>query len=256
MGDAPPSPDRPPVPDYTDLAGAYAQTRPGYPPELFAFLASLVEPRRVAWDCATGSGQAAVDLAEHFERVIATDVGAAQIAHARPHPRVEYRVASAEESGIASGSIDLVTVATAIHWFDLERFFAEVRRVVRPGGVVAAWSYHIGHVEPPLDEVFGDFYRDVVAPYFAPGARLVDDRYEGLELPGEPIACDRFHVSASWDLAHTLAFVDSWSATEEYVRQRGESPVPRLARALEPIWGDPTQPRVLRWPLYLRVSRV
>jgi SAM-dependent methyltransferase len=250
------SPNRPDAPDYSAVADAYARTRPHYPPELFAFLASLVEPRRLAWDCATGSGQAAVDLAEHFERVLATDLDAEQVARARAHPRVTYRVASAEKSGIASDSIDLVTVAAAVHWFDLERFFEEVRRVVRPGGVLAAWSYHVGHIEPPFDEAFAPFYRDVVAPYFAAGAKLVDDRYEGLELPGEPIVTERFHVIASWDLAHTLAFVDSWSGTHQYIERRGRSPVPLLARALEPLWGDPAQTRVLRWPLYLRVSRL
>jgi ubiquinone/menaquinone biosynthesis C-methylase UbiE len=248
--------DRPPAPDYSRVAEAYARTRPSYPRELFTFLASLVQPRRVAWDCATGSGQAAVGLAEHFDRVIATDLSAEQLAQARVHPRVTYRLASAERSGIGGGAVDLVTVAAAIHWFDLERFFAEVRRVLRPGGVVAAWTYHVGHIEPPFDAVFGPFYHEVLAPYFAAGVELADDRYEGLELPGDSIRADPFQVSVSWNLDQTLTFVESWSGTQRYVERTGLSPIPALAGALEAMWGPPEQVHELRWPLYLRVARL
>jgi SAM-dependent methyltransferase len=248
--------DRSAVPDYSRVAKAYAVARPRYPEELFVFLSSLLDRRRLAWDCATGSGQAAVDLTEYFEWVIATDLSPTQIAQAPPRPRVSYRVASAEESGLEDSSADLVTVASGIHWFDLDRFFSEVRRVLRPGGVLAAWSYHVGHVEPPFDRIFHDFYRDVVSPYFAAGAQLVDDGYETLVLPGERIETPSFHVCASWSLADTLTFVESWSGTQQYVKLRGESPVPLIARHLEAMWGDRGRTRTLRWPLYLRVSRL
>jgi len=251
-----PSEDRGVVPDYSRVAEAYARTRPRYPPDLYDFLASLVDAHRAAWDCATGSGQAAVDLAEHFETVHATDLSAEQIAQAQAHPRVHYRVASAERSGLDDRSVDLVCVATAIHWFDRDRFYDEVRRVLRPGGVLAAWSYHVGHAEPPFDEVFGRFYHEVLSPFFAPGVELVDDRYEGLELPGEPIRCPSLHVSARWNLDQMLDFVRSWSGTQRYAERRGESPVVALARELEAIWGPPACVHELRWPLYLRVSKL
>ena len=244
------------TPDYARVARVYARTRPRYPAELFAFLASVSEGRDVAWDCGTGSGQAAVDLAAHFESVLATDLSPEQISEARPHPRVRYGVASAERSGLASGSVDLVTVATAIHWFDREAFFTEVRRVLRPGGVLAVWSYHVGHADPPFGAVFGPFYEEVLAPYFASGVELVDRRLDGLVLPGEPIPARPYHVSVRWDLAQTLDFARSWSGTQRYLEERGESPVPKLARALEAVWGPPERTRELRWPLYLRVSRI
>lgn len=249
-------PDAATAPDYSRVARAYAVTRPRYPKELFAFLASLLTRRDAVLDCATGSGQAALDLAEHFARVIATDVSPEQLAQAPAHPRIIYRVAGAEDSGLPDRSVDLVTVASGIHWFDLERFFAEARRVLRSGGVLAAWSYHVGHVEPPFSELFGTFYRDVVSPYFAPGARLVDARYETLVLPGEPIGAPSYHVSARWSLDQALAFVESWSGTQQYIKRRGESPVPLMAEELEALWGDRGVLRELRWPLYLRVSRV
>jgi len=243
-------------PDFSPIAGQYARSRPGYPAELFGYLASLVEPRRLAWDCATGNGQAARGLARHFGRVIATDVSDEQIRHAAPHPKIEFRVATSEQSGLGDASVDLVTVASALHWFDLEKFYAEARRVTRPGGVVAAWSYHIGHVEPPFDDLFRRFYIDVLFPYFGTGARLVDQKYETVTLPGKPLDPGRFSVSVRWNLDQLLAFIRSWSGTQQYTRERGEDPVGSILEELERLWGDRGKVRTVRWPLYLRVSRL
>jgi SAM-dependent methyltransferase len=244
------------APDFSPLAKQYAQSRPVYPEALFTHLASLVDRRLLAWDCATGNGQAALGLIRHFDRVIATDISTEQIRHAAPHPRIEYRVAPADRSGLEDASVDLLTVASAIHWFDLDRFSREVCRVVRSGGVLAAWTYHVGHVEPPFDEIFGRFYRDVLSPYFEAGARLVDQRYETITLPGEPLQAPRFFVSAEWSLDQMLAFIASWSGTLEYVRARGEDPTRVVAAELERLWGDRDQARVVRWPLYLRITRL
>lgn len=187
-------------PDYTSFAKEYSQTRPSYPSELFSYLASLLDRRTLAWDCATGNGQAVLELARYFERVIATDISAEQLRHSVPHPRITYRVAQAEQSGLDGQSVDLLTVATALHWFDLDRFYSEACRVVRSGGVLAVWTYHVGYVEPPFNEAVERSYRDVVSPYFAPGARFVDDRYEGITLPGEAVDAGEYFASASWNL--------------------------------------------------------
>ena len=58
----------------------------------------------------------------------------------KAHPRVEYRVAPAERSGLPDAAVDLVTLALAAHWFDLPRFYAEVRRVGRPRTAIALIS--------------------------------------------------------------------------------------------------------------------
>jgi len=243
-------------PDFSPFAKEYARSRPGYPPELFDYLASLLERRERAWDCATGNGQAALELARHFGSVVATDLSAEQIRHATPHPRVEYRVVAAEESGLEPASVDLLTVASAIHWFGLDRFYAEARRVIRRGGVLAAWSYHAGRMEPPFGEILERFYRDVVQPYFAPGSKLVDEGYRNLILPGEPIPAPQFWMKADWNLDQMLAFVGTWTGTQEYARRRGESPVPLVAEPLERMWGERAAVRTLRWPLAIRVSRL
>jgi SAM-dependent methyltransferase len=245
-----------PSPDYSPFARQYAESRPRYPGELFAYLASLVDRRKLAWDCATGSGQAALDLVGHFEHVVATDISAEQVRHAPKHPKIEYRVAGSDHSGLADGSVDLVTVASAIHWFDLGRFYSEVRRVVRPGGVLAAWTYHVGHVEPPFDRIFDHFYRDVLREYFSPGARLVDERYEAITLPGAPIQAENFSMSAGWNLDQMLDFVASWSGTQKYIAERGEDPAALIARELEDEWGGRSRVHVVRWPLYMRISRL
>lgn len=243
-------------PDFSPIAADYARARPGYPPELFRYLASLVDPRRLAWDCATGNGQAAHGLTEFFDRVIATDVSNEQIRHAVPHPKVEYRVAPSEASGLGDKSVDLVTVASALHWFDLEKFYAEIRRVVRPGGMIAAWTYHIGHVDPPFGDVFDRFYKDALFPYFGTGARLVDRKYETIALPGKSLNPGTFSMKVEWNLDRMLSFIHSWSGTREYIEDRGEDPVGLIREELERLWGDSDTIRSVSWPLYIRLSRL
>lgn len=243
-------------PDFSGVAESYSASRPGYPSELFSWLASVVAGRGLAWDAATGNGQAAVGLAAFFDRVIATDRSEAQIRHARPHPRVEYRVAPAEASGLADASVDLAVAAAAVHWFDRPRYFDEVRRVARPGGVVAVWTYHVAHVEPPFDAVLWPFYRDVVGPHFMPGARLVDDRYETIGLPGRDIETPRFVMSATWTAPEMLRFIRTWSGVQTCIEVTGKDPVAGIAPRLDGIFGSPSTRREVRWPVYLRASRL
>jgi SAM-dependent methyltransferase len=243
------------VPDFSALAGSYARGRPRYPAELFAWLASEVARHDLAWDCATGNGQAALGLVEHFGTVAATDLSAEQLRHAVPHPRIVYREAPAESSGLDSGTADLVTVAAAVHWFDLPAFSAEVRRVAREGAVLAVFTYHVGRLAPPLDAAFHRFYWQRMKPWFAPGAGQVDDGYRSLDLPGEPIAAPPFAVRADWTLEETLQFAGSWSAVRACREATGHDPVLDLAAELAPLFGDrPTLP--VRMPLHLRAQRL
>jgi len=245
-------------PDFSPLAERYARSRPRYPDALFDHLASLAPGRETAWDVATGSGQAALGLAARFDRVIATDLSAQQIRHAFPHPRVEYRIAPAEESGLEDRSVDLIASAAAVHWFDLQRFAVECLRVARPGALLAVWTYHVGMVEPPFDGVFHRFWQEHLKNYFAPATRLVDARYETLELPGEEIAiAPRFVVSAEWTLLETLDFVGSWSGSQAYREATGRDPVELAAPELRPLWGGAEgERRSIRWPIFLRVRRL
>ena len=240
---------------FSERSSIYAAFRPRYPRELFAFLAGLAPSRRTAWDCATGSGQAALGLALEFDRVIATDASAAQLAEAAPHPRIEYRLAPAESSGLADASIDLVTVAQAAHWLDLTSFFAEARRALVPGGVIALWCYVMCRIEPAIDAVVDAFYRETVGPFWLPERALVEDGYRSIEFPFEEIAAPDFAIEEELTLDRLAGYVRSWSATSRFTAERGWDPVERLVEDLSPLWRDPDRLRMARWPLLIRVGR-
>jgi ubiquinone/menaquinone biosynthesis C-methylase UbiE len=167
---------------FSAQAADYAKFRPGYPRELFNYLASIAPGRQLAWECGTGNGQAAVALASVFDRVIATDASEKQITNAEPHERVEYRVAPAEDSGIESETLDLIMVAQALHWFDLERFYAEARRVLKVNGVLAASAYNLLHIEPTVDEIVNRYYYEVVGPFWPPERKLIE-QFANLPFP-------------------------------------------------------------------------
>jgi len=241
---------------FSGVASAYAGFRPRYPDALFDWLADLAPRRELAWDCATGSGQAAVALASRFERVIATDASEEQIAAATRNPRVEYRVASAEASRLDGGSADLVTVAQALHWFDRPAFYGEAERVLRPGGVLAAWTYGHPHLDDPgADAVFQDFYSKTVGAYWPPERALVDAGYSTVEFPFAEVEPPAFEMETQWPLAALLGYVGTWSATTRFRAARGFDPVPRLAEDLASSWGSREKPRRIRWPLAVRAGR-
>ena len=240
---------------FSGHAAQYAQFRPVYPPALYAYLASVC-PRRVrAWDCATGSGQAAVALAGYFDQVVATDASAEQVAHAEAAAKVEYRVAPAEVSGIEAGSVDLVTVAQALHWFDLPAFYAEVERVLSPGGVLAVWCYGLFQCSPEVDAWVEYLYSRLVGPYWPPERRLIEDGYRGLPFPYVEEEPPSFAMEAQWDLPRTTGYLRTWSAVQRYVEAQGQDPVAEIASQLGEAWGEAGQVRTIRWPLHLRVGR-
>jgi SAM-dependent methyltransferase len=239
---------------FSGHAAAYASHRPGYPPELFGWLAAQVPAHSLAWDCATGSGQAALGLAAQFERVVATDAAAAQLAHAGAHARVDYRVAAAEASGLAAASVDLVTVAQALHWFDLDAFYREARRVLRPGGALAVWCYGLCEVDPAIDALLGWFYRELVGPYWPPERRHIDARYADLAFPFAEQPVPAFAMRADWDRAALLAYLGTWSAVVRCRRATGTDPIAELEPRLREAWGAATV-RTVRWPLAVRLGR-
>ena len=238
---------------FSAVAADYASHRPSYPAALFDWLADQAPARRRAWDCATGSGQAARDLAVRFDRVIATDAAAAQIEAAPAHPGVEFRVAPAEASGLDPAGVDLITVAQALHWFRLDAFYAEARRVLVPGGVIAVWSYTLMQTgDRVIDEALQHFYADTVGPWWPFERRHVETGYRDLPFPFEPIEAPHFAMQAEWDLAALGGYLRTWSATRRYVEARGHDPVTSLLEELAPAW---TTSRTVRWPLHIRAGR-
>jgi SAM-dependent methyltransferase len=241
---------------FSKRAQEYARYRPTYPPELYDYLASLAPHHRLAWDCGTGSGQAAVGLAEHFEKVVATDASAEQLSHAFPHPRVEYRAEPAEHVSLETGSAALVSSALAVHWFNFDGFYQEVRRVVPAGGILAVWGYQLAQISPQIDAEIERYTYEVLGGCWPERFEYVNNRYQTLPFPFQELQPPPFEISASWDLHQLLGFLDSWSAVRKYEETHDDHPLERIWEELSAAWGEPEQMRQIRWPLYMRVGVV
>jgi SAM-dependent methyltransferase len=239
---------------FSGHAASYAAHRPTYPGAMFDWLASLAPDHQEMWDCGTGNGQAAVALAKHFARVRATDASARQIAEAQPHPRVTYSVAPAEASGLGDESVSLVTVAQAVHWFDLPRFWEDVRRVSKPQGVVAIWCYQLTRVAPEIDAIVLDFYREIVGPFWPPERALVENGYREIDFPFVEIEPPPFDMTADWTCGQLAGYLRTWSASRRYQEANAEDPVALIEPQLRTLWGGDT--RRVAWPLAMRVGRV
>ncbi len=241
---------------FSTQAAGYAKARPTYPAALFAELARLAPGRSLAWDAGTGNGQAAVALAEHFERVVATEPSAAQLAEAVPHPRVSYHQTAETAAMLADKSVDLATVAQAAHWFNRDAYYAEVRRVVRPGGVVALWTYELCGITPEVDAVARRFYTDVVGPYWPPERRHCETGYRELDFPFAELPFPDVAMELQWSLDDFTAYLRTWSAVVRCTRASGRDPVPAMREELAAQWGPPETRRRVSWPLNGRIGRV
>jgi SAM-dependent methyltransferase len=240
---------------FSGHANAYARYRPDYPPQLFSYLASLTPRQDVALDCATGSGQAAIGLADHFALVVASDGSVSQLQSAQRHPHVAYVGNLAEQPALTAGSVDLVVAAQAAHWFDHERFYPEVKRVLRSDGVLALWTYGLAYVEPQIDAIVRHFYSDVVGAYWPPERRWVESAYRDLPFPLQEVSAPAFELKLDWDLDSLIGYLGTWSAVQRYQRATGQDPLPALRAEIAPLWPSPVETKLVTWPLHLRVGR-
>ncbi len=238
---------------FSEHAADYARFRPSYPPELFAWLADVSPSRDLAVDLGTGNGQAAVSLAAHFERVIGIEPSAEQLANARPHARVEYRVATAEATGLADDAADLVLAAQSFHWFQPDPFFAEVRRVLRPHGVLALVTYALSRITPEVDAVVDELYGSL-DPYWEPERRVVEDGYASVAVPFSEIASPTFAMRSSWTADDLVGYLGTWSALRKAAAE-GHNPLDVYGPRLTAVWGG-RERRDAVWPLAVRAFRV
>lgn len=221
---------------FTPVAGDYSKYRPVYPEEFYDWMAGLCRERKLAWDCACGSGQATVGLSKRFERVLATDLSEAQLANAPKLENVECRVATAYESGIPDGKVDLITVGQALHWFDLPKFWSECQRVLKERGIVAAFGYGIAEFSnSEVQEAFLEFYRGTLGEFWSPRRKMVEEGYVGLDFPFEEVQMPNFEICNHWDAEQICGYCSSWSAAESYRQKTGENPIPELLERLDGI---------------------
>lgn len=246
---------------FSGHAAGYRDARPTYPPALFDWLAETAPSRDLVWDAGCGNGQASVSLASRFAHVVATDPSATQIANAEARSNIDYRVEPGEATSLADASVDLATVAQALHWFDFPRFFDEVRRVLQPGGVFAAWAYSDCRVTPEVDALKDRVYIDLTGRYWPPERAYVDAGYRTIPLPigdGQPfteIVPPPFVMSVRWTAGQFLAYLRSWSATQRYIKANRADPVSLVEDALREAWGNPDAVREVRWDFHLRCAR-
>lgn len=233
---------------------AYAKYRPRYPASLFEYLSAVAPQHERAWDCATGNGQAALGLASFFEQVIATDASQSQLESALRHERISYRVATAGRTDIEAATVDLVTVAQALHWFDLDAFYAEAKRVLKPLGVLAVWAYNLLEIEPEIDAKINAFYGETVGPFWPPERHLIEDGYSSIAFPFRELNPPPVQMEARWNLPDLAGYLRTWSATKRFTGERGYDPVTDLTNELLPIWGVPDREKLVRWPLSVRVG--
>ncbi len=242
---------------FSGHAQQYSSARPTYPDALFKYLVTQVKHRDLVWDCATGNGQAALQLAPYFKSVIATDGSQTQLAEAKPCSNVEYRIAMAEESGIDSGSVDLITVAQAVHWFDFDKFYAEARRVLKPDGIIAIWCYGLFHTNSTaINTLLHTFYEDIVEPFWPPERNYIDEHYATLPFPFKEIKnIPTFSIVNYWNNQQMVDYLNTWSSVKAYEKQLNESPVkswfiPRLSASLN----DKDTTLTVTFPLTLKIG--
>jgi SAM-dependent methyltransferase len=239
---------------FSGHADIYREARPTYPAELFSWLAQQAPDTELALDVGCGNGQATVSLAEHFKRVIGTDPSANQIAQAEPRANIEYRVEPAEQSSLAHASVSLVSVAQALHWFDHPRFYVEVKRVLKPGGVFAAWTYSdCSTSNAAIDRAKEHLYVDLTGRYWPPERAHVDSGYQTLPFPFVEIAAPPLRMVANWSVDQFLAYLRTWSASQRYLKAKGVDPVSIIETDLRTAWGSAA--REVEWKFFVRAGK-
>ncbi|MFN8321395.1 MAG: class I SAM-dependent methyltransferase [Chitinophagales bacterium] len=240
---------------FSKQSDIYLKARPTYPDDLFRFLSSVSATHSLCWDCATGNGQAAVSLSQYFDRVIATDASVRQLNNAIPAAKVEYRLAAAEHSGIEDASVDLITVATAAHWFKHDLFYTEVNRVAKPGGILAIWTYGEAMISKEIDVLMNWFMYDYLYDYWPDARWYVRDKYTTLPFPFEAMNTPAFSCKVVWQREQWLNYIRSWSAYNSYVLKNGIDPLNKLFPRLAELWGESEEKHV-EWPLHLKCARL
>jgi SAM-dependent methyltransferase len=225
-----------------------------FPQELFRYLASLCPKRNFAWDCGTGDGHLARCLKQYFSLVRASDINPNAIGNTVRRERIEYAVEAAEKTTIETRTVDLVAVAQTLHWLQLEPFYAEVRRVLKPEGIIAVWCYGQCSISPEIDKTLKPFYR-ALQPYWPEARKLVEQGYRTLPFPFKVISCPAFEVTAWWTLVDLCSYFEGWLATRTYMRRNGQDPMDLIGRRVRDEWGPSQARREIRWPLHLRVGK-
>ncbi len=241
--------------NFSSQAKAYAQYRPQYPASLFEYILGFVKERQCAWDCGTGNGQSAQELCNYFDRVIATDISQKQMDNAFKAPNIFYSLQPAETTDIAAGSIDLITISQALHWFKLDQFYTEVKRVAKPGAVIAAWTYSLLKISPAIDAVILDYHSGTLEDYWDAERKYVDEQYSNIPFPYKKIETPAFVIEYDWSLAALEGYLHTWSALQKFIATKNQDPVTGVMEKIKALWGNNEKRRII-FPLHLLMAYV
>jgi len=241
--------------NFSTGSASYKQFRPEYPETFFTYLYSLVAEYDKAWDCGTGNGQMADVLSRRFKEVVATDISSQQLAQATPRENILYLKEEADHTSAPDHCYDLITVAQAIHWFDFDAFYNEVRRTAKAGAILAVTGYGLMETEGPLNAVIADFYYNTVGPYWDKERRYIDERYKTIPFPFNEIQTPEFFIHVDWDLQQLIGYLRTWSAVKHYTTAQQEDPIELIIPALQQAWKAKGSVR-FSFPLLLRVANL
>jgi SAM-dependent methyltransferase len=241
--------------NFSQQATAYAQYRPQYPDELFRYIINFVKENNMVWDCGTGNGQSAKELSKYFNTVFATDISQKQIDNAYKADNIFYSLQSAEQTDLPAESIDLVTVSQALHWFDFEKFYAEVNRVAKPGAIIAAWAYSLLRVDDEINAIIEHYHFNILGDYWDAERRYVDDNYASIPFPFAEIKTPPFAIKINWSLAELQGYLYTWSALQKFIAVNGSSPVDGVIAQIKPLWGT-NEKREIIFSVHLRLGTI
>lgn len=244
------------IDNFSTQSKNYSFSRPTYPQSLFKFLSTVTPQNNLAWDCATGNGQAAIGLAKYFKKVIASDASRNQIRYAFQRENIQYKVFQAENSEIDSDSVDIVTVAQALHWFDFDKFYSRVKRVGKKGGIIAAWSYDMHKINPQIDKITSrlDVEGDILGSYWDKEAKYVKEKYKTITFPFREISVPAFKTRLHWNLAQLWDYMKTWSSVKKYYSENKRDPLELVKPEVSALWGDEFDKKQVTWDINMRVD--
>jgi SAM-dependent methyltransferase len=239
--------------NFSDRASAYAQFRPNYPVELVEYIVSFVKEKELAWDCGTGNGQSAKLLSHYFQKVFATDISEKQLGNAHKEPNIVYAAEPAEKTSLADRSVDLITVAQAIHWFNFQGFYAEVNRVAKPGAVIAVWMYRLLHVSKGIDEIIAEHHYETLKDFWDPERKYVDDDYAGIPFPFPEVKTSAFSIEVNWSLEELQGYLNTWSALQKFMAVHSFDPVDEVMNKIKQHWGNSAKRKII-FPIHVKLG--
>ena len=241
--------------NFSNSSDKYAKFRPTYPQTIFEFLYPLLREKNRAWDCGTGNGQIALELSKEFDRVEATDISRSQLNHAFQEKNIQYSQQPAEKTNFESNSFDLITVGQAVHWFDIELFNQEVKRVGKQNSIIALIGYELAYVTPEIDEVILHFYKKIIGPYWDAERKHLEQRYESIPFPFKELETPAITNIKLWKLEHLIGYLNTWSSVKHFIKAQGYNPIDEISKDLKLAWGT-TEIRKVNFPIIFRVGRI